>query len=425
MREAIGFGLLFSVAVVAPACTTLLGDDFRIGGGASTSSGVQGGGGSATSSSSSAGGGGSGGVGGEGVQGGGGGATSSSSSAGGGGSGGGCPTGYGDCNDTAGCETLLTTLDNCGACNARCIAGTCVDSSCTGVTQLALGMREGNFISLYDGHIYWTAEGSGGNGVVQRLPVAGGLPVIIANMQDAPYGIVVNARGVFWTNSDAQTVMRADLDGGAQQTILSTAYTPLFVAGNEEEIFWSQRQDEGLIGGPASTIGRMLVATNDADESFLSAPLSPHGIALEEDHLYWVDRATMGGTVNRVDRRTGTSPLVLAAAQPNPFAVAVDDTFVYWTNNGSGGGVRKVLKAGGAAPVQVATGSTLRDIAIDETNVYWTDQGAGAVMKVAKAGGTVRRLAQSDGPPNGIAVDATHVYWVTEATPAGLYKVRK
>ncbi|MBK6518207.1 MAG: hypothetical protein IPM79_30995 [Polyangiaceae bacterium] len=45
-----------------------------------------------------------------------------------------CEVGYGNCNDDPGCETLLTTLSNCGVCGAECTnfhgATECVDAAC-------------------------------------------------------------------------------------------------------------------------------------------------------------------------------------------------------------------------------------------------------------------------------------------------------
>jgi hypothetical protein len=44
-----------------------------------------------------------------------------------------CPTGYGNCDNRVanGCETALTTAQNCGACGNACGGAACVDGACS------------------------------------------------------------------------------------------------------------------------------------------------------------------------------------------------------------------------------------------------------------------------------------------------------
>jgi hypothetical protein len=153
-------------------------------------------------------------------------------------------------------------------------------------------------IAMDDTHVYWTDEGTLGSpdGAVQRMPVGGGTPEIIADELPTPRGLVLDinngrATSVFWTIFDQSgTVMRAEVEGG------------------------------GSIG---------------AVQTLVTSQSLPNHVTLDEVYIYWTNRGD--GTVMRLpkDASPGATPFKLAENQRSPGEIAVDGDFIYWVNEGT------------------------------------------------------------------------------------------
>jgi hypothetical protein len=137
--------------------------------------------------------------------------------------------------------------------------------------------------------------------------------VTLAEAQNAPLGIAVNATDVYWVNEEIAAVNFID---GTVMSVPIAGGTPNALASNQ----------------------------------------SPYGIALDATNVYWtgVDsaavpgEATLTGAVLRISL-AGGAPTTLASAPNVPAQIAVDGTSVYWTNRGSfpnytDGTVMKIVK---------------------------------------------------------------------------------
>lgn len=402
MRQAFRVGLMLSVAVAtAPACTSVLGD-FTVGeSGASSSSGGSSG----------------------------------------------CPAGTADCDgDGNGACDVNLHLDpqNCGACGAVCLdGGTCSENGCSGVTEIARGFpisedANAKLLVVYQDEIYWTA-GEDANGSVQKVPVLGGPVTPLAAGQNAPYGIAVNEHGVFWANLNDTNLMSVDREGHETPEVLfDSNHATLGVAADEIEVFWAQRAAGIGEPGSGSLIGKIAMLDRFPDDEFREAEdASPHLIALDAEHVYWVDRSA-SGTVNRTRRETGDTE-ELADEQPFPYAIAVDEAFVYWTNSPRGdqtdlqAAVMRAPKDRSQEATAIWSPSEDDDvahpspdcIAVDgqDDYVYWTDQGTPRVLRKRKDGSGRQQVLYRGGAPRGIALHGGFVFWVEENGAGGVRKL--
>ncbi|WP_437738027.1 lipoprotein receptor [Sorangium sp. So ce1335] len=402
MRQAFGIGVVLGVAGIAAACTSVLGD-FEVGGAGTGSTGGPSG----------------------------------------------CPVGTADCDgNPADCEVNVSDdPQNCGACGARCLDdGTCAAGVCDGVTEIARGyptMESPNakFLVIYGDEVYWTA-GEGRGGSVQKVSVLGGPVTTIAADQNAPYGIAVNQGGVFWSNLNDTNILRVNHDeAGAPKVVFDSDYATLGVVADETDVFWAQRA--GGIGAPGrgSLIGRIPMSDGLADDAFHEdSAVSPHLIALDDTHVYWVDRSERG-SVNKTSREDGQTARLIENPQAYPYAIAVDRDHVYWTNsprdrsNDERGGVMRAPKRGARDATRLWSPDEDRDIAnstpdciaVDDNDdfVYWTDQGSSRVLRKRKDGSGRQEVLYERGTPRGIALHGDHVYWVDEKNNGAVRKIRR
>jgi hypothetical protein len=148
----------------------------------------------------------------------------------------------------------------------------------------------------------------------------------------------------------------------------------------------------------------------------------PHGIALDNDAVYWTDRFT--GSVLRIPK-SGGSPQTLFfgsqfGANDKADGITVQGDYVYWANPDSSV-VARVAKTGGAS-INLATNQAGVDFIVsDAANLYWTNAAgyskgnAGSVMSLPLPGGTPIVLATATNPRS-LALDGNYVYWVDGGT---------
>ena len=140
---------------------------------------------------------------------------------------------------------------------------------------------------------------------------------------DTPYGLTVDGRYIYWSNSGTNTIGRANLDGtGVNQDFITGAHTPDGVVVDGRNIYWS---NDG-----SNTIGEANLNGSDPDQSFITGATAPEGMAINEQYIYWANhyadsiaRANLDGSGVEEDFITG--------AKTYPTRVAVDSEHIYWT----------------------------------------------------------------------------------------------
>jgi hypothetical protein len=315
-----------------------------------------------------------------------------------------CDVGYEPCNGgTACCSCGDTQNDphNCGYCGHDCQGATCSGGTCQPVV-IATMQANAFAIAADDVNVYWTVQGTGGNGAVMQAPIAGGAAVPLAKPAPAyPSAIAVSGSTVYWV--DSQSVLSIPVGGGAQSTLAPGQYGSYAIAADVTGIYWTDYpyMSPGSVfaSSPAGSPPRLLAGGQS----------QPMAITVHGGKVYFADQVDL----MVVDAGGGGSAAPFAAGV-YPYSVAADDHFVYFGAGMNGGEVIEE-PVGGGAQVVLAKNQYYPDaIAVDADSVYFAtgEGGSGTVMRVPIAGGTPVALATGQAYPTGIAINSTRVFWV-------------
>lgn len=241
------------------------------------------------------------------------------------------------------------------------------------------------------------------------------LPIPLATGLFAPRGLAIDATAVYFTNTNADTVMKVDKVGGAPVVIVPHRFTsaeqPWGLAVTGGYLYW--------VAFFRGFIARSGLGGEDPIELAESEGYAKE-IAVDETSIYW----TRPGMIRKMGRGGG-APVTLIAT--NAQDLAADGSSVYWTQAASiGGGAVMRMGLGGESPTALASGlSSPRGLALDASSVYWADDGDRTVRKVSLAGGAVTTLATAPGSPAFVAVDSAAVYWTIPGAIPGEGSVMK
>lgn len=289
-----------------------------------------------------------------------------------------------DATDASPTCTANTTNDpaNCGRCGHSCLGGLCTASVCQ--------------------------------------------PVAIAQGQDNPYGIAVDATRVYWTTYGGWTVMAANKDGSSATVLATDAVgnvsSPVGIAVDDTYVYWVNHElPTSPPDPPAPSIARC-AKTGCALKGTVIASNFQYGDEVEVDttSAFWTE--SFGHNVGRVGKGGATPGSIVTGLDPAPNDLALDDTFVFFGTDSTVARIAKTapLTTDGGAYQVLFTGSGLNatGLVTDDTNVYWAVVAdPGLVEYVPKAGpgagGTPRVIAAQQQSPYDVAVDATNVYWTS------------
>ncbi len=218
---------------------------------------------------------------------------------------------------------------------------------------------------------------------IKRLPMAGGLPQIIASA-DGPIGFIdLDSTSVYWTSASNATVYSAPLSGGTTTTLIdsdiigtqATAMGDLRVTSNGK-----------LVWGVSSPYIRRIISisasTPGATASIVADITDYPGNILADDSFAYFN--TSGGFLSKTSLSGGVTTNLAPMHNP-PIAMYMDGSFIYWLG---GHGVEKVAVTGGAnTTVMMLTGNSgnnAQNLAIDVANIYWTDSSTKQILAVPK-----------------------------------------
>lgn len=151
-----------------------------------------------------------------------------------------------------------------------------------------------------------------------------------------------------------------------------------------------------------------------------SEQVSPVSIALDETHVYWVNRglaASMGtiefpfGSVHRGSRSNDGVVDTIAADQNFTIGIAVDEAHVYWTAASDGTVNRWALDGTSGAEMFVGSRQLPAGLDVDATHVYVAETAAGRIGRADKATGMLQSLALGQPLMLYVVTHGGHVYW--------------
>ena len=215
---------------------------------------------------------------------------------------------------------------------------------------------------------------------------------------------------VYWTNSDAGTIGRANLDGtGIDQRYIAGASEPTGVAVDRAHVYWTNYG--------TNTIGRAKLDGRAVDQKFIVGARAPVGVAVDAAHVYWTNADT--GTIGRakLDGRAVDQRFIAGASGLR--GVAVDAAHVFWANSATNSIARANLDGSGIDQSFIPGASDPYGVAVDRAHVYWTnaDFAGGRIGRATLNGtGPDQSFALAAPLPRGVAVDANHIYWANYFT---------
>jgi hypothetical protein len=276
-------------------------------------------------------------------------------------------------------------------------------------------------LAVYDGAVYWVAEGTlkkgFSDGAVRKAPVTGGAPETVADVW-GPRKLFADATGVYWTaeptvlhdgryvgspaSAQAGSLWYLPHAGGAPREVARGLVDPLGVALEGDRLFVASGRGLALVTLPRPGGAPTLLGDTDGRVS---------NLALDHTHVYFTVDAYHTGKVGRAPIAGGPVE-VLVSGLDRPWGVAVDDRFVYFTTEGGFRGDQALLRIAKGATAQPGSLERLASLPRPRRLVRqgdWlyvaTDQG---VAKIARSGGAPQFLP---GPQASVmAVDGRYVY---------------
>jgi hypothetical protein len=302
---------------------------------------------------------------------------------------------------------LATSRDHCGACDHSCLGGACTDGHCE-PSVVANGQEAPSGLALDATQVYWTTQTGGTISKAEKLDVEN--TVVLADMQPGAFQIVQDEAYLYWTNSGGDAVMKIAKDGG-DPILFASENGPGSIAADDEAVYWVMIGDEtfdGFVrrkpkaGGPVQDLA--------TDPGYLT------GVAIEGDYLYWGNKSVGTLGTNQIKRifKTGGSVEVIADAPGSPRGLAFYDGALYWVEE-YGGAIRK-WEAGVTTTIATAQ-YDLRDVAVDAGGIFATSTFGLEVVRLAHGASEFETLATGQPSPHDVAIDATAVYWTNYGGP--------
>jgi len=232
---------------------------------------------------------------------------------------------------------------------------------------------------------------------------------------------------MYWAESAG--IHRANLDGSAAQTVVAGFPDGLCVDPDAGKIYWT---DNPPYGAPLGGRIRRADLNGAADETLVSMLSYPLGIALQPAagnvaaaKMYWTDASA--NEIRRADL-DGSRPEMLVSKLTSPYGIALDigGGKMYWTRNAVDAGLPAIQRAGldglGVEGLVKGFDGQTTAIALDPAagKMYWgyvdpyiDSIYAGMIKRSNLDGSEVEGIVSGLFFPAGIALDlgAGKIYW--------------
>jgi hypothetical protein len=252
-------------------------------------------------------------------------------------------------------------------------------------------------------------------------------PVVLAQGQNEPAGIAVDATRVYWSNYGGWTIMAANKDGTSAVVLAHDAEgnvaSPWEVAVDNGVVYWANHMLNKKFGDPLNPgrIAKCAATGCNQIGTVVATDLHyPDTVAVDDARVFWTE--AYGHVVGRANKADGTQAGSLVALPDQGNSVNLDATHVYFTTSGLVGRIAKDAPfVDGGAPYQTIyadSSLTAYGVIADAVNVYWAvDANPGLIQFAPKTGltggATPSVLAGSQLQPYDIALDDANVYWTS------------
>jgi virginiamycin B lyase len=224
---------------------------------------------------------------------------------------------------------------------------------------------------------------------------------------------------IYWANTNAGTIGRANLDGSeVDQSFITGATAPAGVAVDGDHIYWSN-----IWGG----IGRADSSGSEVEQNFITGTNGAYAVAVAGRHIYWtnqrdnsIGRANLDGSevdqsfISHVGETGGTSP------GDGPYGLAIGNGYVYWgywSEDASSSDAigRAQIDGSHVEPTFIAGAHIPYGIARNNEYVFWSNQVSFSIETMIgratlSGSGALQDFIVGEGQL-GIAVDKEHAYW--------------
>ena len=244
-----------------------------------------------------------------------------------------------------------------------------------GIATLAVGARA-------DAYIYWAKSGPD-EGAIARANLDGtGVDKGFITGIDAGT-VAVGARHVYWSYPGTTGVGRARLDGTKVEPSFIKDLVPSQCFDAPQGQVCNGISDLAVSGDHiyaasnyVANIGRANLDGTGVDESFITTPDIPLGLAVDADNLYWTSWTTYPqGAIGRADLNgTGVNGEFISGLI-NPVDIAVHQGHVYWPwwNEPDTRAIgRASIDGSGVEQSFITLTSAPTGVAIDGGHLYWT-----------------------------------------------------
>jgi len=305
------------------------------------------------------------------------------------------------------------------------------------------------------------------NSTLNRMPVAGGNVVILADGLSAPAALATNGTTVFWTEAGISggccqqmgsgTIRQMSLGGGVASTIAENLDRPQELTVDDTRLVWSEMwriagMPAGgpiatLVSGIASDLARITIARSnvyilDGDlikvvplaggtvEKFASARFGSIGdfsfadgdITADDMAVFWTVHPVLGETVVQKQALDGGAPVIISngPALPAPqdcyWRIALDSQYVYWSDGSAthpiGCAVKRVPHNGGTVTTLVDQ-AYFADFTVDGVNLYFSEfEGlTPSIQRMSVSGGAASSMADNVAALV-LTNDRDNLYWL-------------
>jgi len=177
------------------------------------------------------------------------------------------------CSDNTGSFTLSITA-GANACGSDAGTGAGGSGGSGGVsTTLASGQNVPFGIVVDATTVYWTNYAGG---TVMKVPIGGATPTTLASGQNSPYGIAVDATSVFWTTYTGGAVMSVPTGGGTPTELDEKPYKLRMFAK-----MWAE-------SCPQSYPQKRAVPRVQSRPSQVGGAQNARGAHRDGQHLHWI-----------------------------------------------------------------------------------------------------------------------------------------